>query len=115
MTARAAGHAVLVEDRGGRYPWFATCSCGWTSGWGYVAEHAAAGVADSHVADAQLVRPQVFGPDRPAAARAAIAELEAALAARDAAGGGWAPESHHQRVRAARATRAQYAEYAGVA
>lgn len=109
-TLASSAHAAIVTEAGGRYPWKPSCTCGWST-WGYVAEHAAQLVADSHVLEAELAEPQVFGPGRPAAARAAIAELEQALAARDAAGGGWAPNPFHRRVLAARLTRAQYAEY----
>lgn len=44
----AAGHAVAVVDKGGRYPYQPTCTCGW-SDWGYVAAHAAQILADAHL------------------------------------------------------------------
>lgn len=44
-----SGCQVAVTFAGGRYPWRPSCSCGWTS-WGYVAEHAAQGLADAHAA-----------------------------------------------------------------
>lgn len=40
-------HSVRVEVVGGRYPFRPVCTCG-ASFWGYVAEHAAQGIADAH-------------------------------------------------------------------
>lgn len=40
-------HEARVEIVGGRYPFRPVCSCG-ASFWGYVAQHAAENVAESH-------------------------------------------------------------------
>lgn len=53
---------------------------------------------------------QVFGPNRPAAARAAIREVAAAREAADSYAG-FGPDSVYLRLRNAEAARAQYAEY----
>lgn len=47
----AAGQCrASVEVRpAARYPYVPACSCGWTT-WGYVAQHAAQGLADAHMA-----------------------------------------------------------------
>lgn len=36
-----------VTVAAGRYPYRPSCSCGWAT-WGYVADHAARGVAEAH-------------------------------------------------------------------
>ena len=56
---------------------------------------------------------QVFGPDRPDAARDAIAELEQAQRALVDLYGGWAPVGckAERRLKAAREVRARYSEY----
>lgn len=79
MNACTAG----VEREPGRYEWRPVCSCGWRHGWGYVAEHAALQVSQAHAGGA------VFGPGRPAAARAAVLEL--AAAEEDAVEAAWMP------------------------
>lgn len=43
-----AAHDAAVTFTGGRYPHRPTCSCGWTTTWGYLTEHAAQCVADDH-------------------------------------------------------------------
>jgi len=54
---------------------------------------------------------EVFGPGRLAAARKAYQDWRNAVDVVEAAGGGWAPESLHERERQARRLRAMYAEY----
>jgi hypothetical protein len=44
----AAVAQATVAQESGRYPWVARCSCGWRSGRGYVAPHAAQILADEH-------------------------------------------------------------------
>ena len=47
----ASSHATAVRTDGGHgYPYRAHCSCGWRSR-GYVAAHAAHGMADAHVVE----------------------------------------------------------------
>ena len=47
----ASSHATAVRTDGGHgYPYRAHCSCGWQSR-GYVAAHAAHGMADAHVVE----------------------------------------------------------------
>lgn len=48
-------HVPAVVVRSGRYPYLPACSCGWTYGCGYVADHAARNLAESH-ADGTLNR-----------------------------------------------------------
>lgn len=43
-------HVATVTVERGRFPFRPACSCGWST-WGYVAAHAAQGVADAHVAE----------------------------------------------------------------
>lgn len=57
---------------------------------------------------------QVFGPGRPAAARAAITELAAAQAAYDAYGG-WPTDAVRARLRAAQEVREGYWGYGDAA
>lgn len=47
----ASSHATAVRTDGGHgYPYRAHCSCEWRT-WGYVAAHAAHGMADAHVVE----------------------------------------------------------------
>jgi hypothetical protein len=57
------------------------------------------------------VSEQVFGPDRPAAARAALFELDQAKRAA-AAWCGFGPDAVYERLREAKRVRAMYSEYA---
>jgi hypothetical protein len=44
-------HATAVRTDGGHgYPYRAHCTCGWRT-WGYVAAHAAHGMADAHIVE----------------------------------------------------------------
>lgn len=85
-----------------------SCSCG-EKFYGYDATVGRA--YRDHVSRARLMTPApVFGPERPNAAVAAIRVLEDAQREYDSYGG-FAPASVIRRLRVARATRAQYAEY----
>lgn len=44
---QTAEHTTAITDKGGRYPYQPTCSCGWST-WGYLTEYAAQMMAQDH-------------------------------------------------------------------